>query len=214
MTFTINTPIKAVNGPSKTEYDKDEDARIDLYGPIPINPFTQLRSERGLNLNQLAAHTGINNKALNRLEKGMYVNPLPRAVTYWVNTGLTTEGELLSDYENYRYLQRIRHRFLFGPSLGVDLEQPLHPLRQLRSRRPSLVDQLPLPVGLFDVCAALCLPLDTVQHFEKKWSTQQSVPKELKLTLNQIGYTHQQITTFSIAYSDWRAKHSRVVTLF
>lgn len=214
MTFTINEPIKAVNGPSKTEYDKDDDARIDLYGPIPINPFMTLRTERGLSINQLQIATCVNNKALVRLEKGMYVNPLPRVVSYWVDHNLITEGELLSDYENFRYQQRLRHHFFLGASLAVDITEPLHPLRQLRTRRPSLVDNQPLPVGLMDFCEALCLPLDSIQYFEKKYAVQQSVPKELKLALSQVGYTRQQISTFETHYSLWREKNIKLVTLF
>jgi transcriptional regulator with XRE-family HTH domain len=209
MNFTVNEPIKAVNGPSKTEYDKDEDARIDIYGPTPINPFTELRLNRGLSINQLALSTRVNNKALNRLEKGMYVNPLPRVVDHWLSVGVVTEGELLSDYENFRYLQRRRNMFYLGPSLAVFTEHSVHPLRQLRSRRPSIVDpELQLPVGLFEFCEALCLPLDSIQHFEKKWRTVQSVPKELKLALNQTGYTREQISTFERHYLDWRRFNS------
>jgi transcriptional regulator with XRE-family HTH domain len=211
MTFTINTPIKAVDGPSKSAYDADDDARIDLYGSIPVNPFTLLRTNRGLNINQLASTTRVNNKALTRLERGMYVNPLPRMVDYWVGLGVVTEGELCSDYENYRYLQRRRHEFYFGPTLLFALSNPLHPFRQLRLERPSLVDQLSLPVGLFDTCSALCLPLDSVQHFEKKWRTVQSVPKELKLALNQIGYTREQIAVFERCYKMWRKEHTAEV---
>ena len=212
MTFTINEPLKVVNGPSKTHYDLDEDTRIDLYGSIPINPFTELRTNKGLSINQLSISTRVNNKALTRLEKGMYVNPLPRMVDYWVNLEVVTEGELCSDYENFRYLQRRRHQFFFGSSLFVETAVPLHPFRQLRSRRPSLIDNQHLPVGLFDTCSALCLPLDTVQHFEKK-ITQQSVPKELKLALNQIGYTANQIRTFESHYEIWRSNNMKKVTL-
>lgn len=213
MNFTINTPIKAVDGPSKSAYDKDEDARIDLYGSIPTNPFTDLRVNRGLSINQLALSSKVNNKAITRLEKGMYVNPLPRMVDYWVNLGLCTEGEICSDYEHFRYLQRDRHRFFLGPSLSVDTTDPIHPMRQLRSRRPSVIDGLPLPVGLMDFCEALCLPLDSIQHFEKKFHSQKSVPKELKLALNQIGYTREQIRTFETHYELWRSKNMRQVSV-
>ena len=213
MTFTIQQPLKSANGPSKTAYDADNDARIDLHGPIPINPFTMYRTDIGLNYNQLALYTGINNKALVRLERGMYVNPLPRAVDYWVNKGVCTEGELLSDYENFRYLTRRRNEFYFGSTLLFVLNNPVHPLRQLRSTRPSLVDNQPLPVGLFDFCAALCLPLDSIQGFEKKWRSVQSVPKELKLALNQCGYTRDQIGFFEKFYKEWRQKHMSEVVV-
>lgn len=213
MTFTINKPLGLVDGPVKTDYDKDADMRTSLYGPIPTNPFTELRTNRGLSINQLSISCRVNNKALTRLEKGMYVNPLPRMVDYWVNLGLVTEGEICSDYEHYRYQQRTRHKFFLGASLAVDVTEPLHPLRQLRLRRPSLIDSQPLPVGLMDFCDALCLPLDSVQHFEKKYATQQSVPKELKLALNQIGYTRQQISTFETHYELWRNNNLKQVSL-
>lgn len=213
MTFTINEPLKAVSGPTRTEYAKDEAARFAEYGPVPKNPFSELRMDRGLSINQLAIHSRVNNKALTRLEKGMYVNPLPRMVDYWVNLGLVTEGELCTDYENYRYLQRRRHPLFLGASLGVDITEPVHPLRQLRSQRPSIASGIALPVGLMDFCDALCLPLDSIQHFEKKFATQQSVPKELKLALNQTGYTREQISTFEIHYTLWRNNNLKQVTL-
>lgn len=213
MTFTIQTPLRSADGPNKTAYDADEDARIDLYGPIPINPFTTLRADRGMNINQLAIPTRVNNKALTRLERGMYVNPLPRVVEYWVNRGVVTEGALLADYEDFRYLTRRRNEFFLGPSLHFRHDDPLHPLRQLRLCRPSLVDQIHLPVGLFDFCAALCVPLDSVQGFEKKWQTVQSVPKELKLALNQCGYTSAQISAFEASYKSWRSQHNSKVSI-
>jgi hypothetical protein len=211
MTYTIPSPLTVVDGPSKNDYDKDDAARIELFGPIPVNPFTLLREDRGLNINQLAIPTGVNNKALTRLERGMYVNPLPRVVDYWVHLGLVTEGELCADYENYRYLQRRRHVFFFGPNLLFTLANPTHPFRQLRQLRPDLQLKKPLPVGLFECCAALCLPLDSIQHFEKKWRTAQSVPKELKLTLNQVGYTREMVSAFERCYKMWRDEHSSEV---
>lgn len=212
MDFTITPTLKAVTGPPRTAYSDDNNLRNALHGPQPTNPFTDLRDNRGLSINQLAIATRVNNKALTRLEKGMYVSPLPRVVDYWTNLGLCTEGEVLSDYEQYRYLQRRRHPLFFGASLSVDVSHILHPFRQLRLYRPDLEHNQPLPVGLFDTCAALCLPLDTVQHFEKK-ITQQSVPKEIKAALNQIGYTHQQIRTFESHYEMWRSKNNKKVTI-
>lgn len=181
----------------------DDAKRVELYGIEPLNPFTRLRSDLGVSLNRLATICHVDRKALSRLENGTYTNPLPSMVDFWVNRGSATEGELLTDYEEFQFLQRRRHEFYLGPSLNVDLAG-MHPLRQLRFNRPSLVSNEPLPVGISEFSEALCLPLDTVQYFEKKWRQQQSVPKQIKLVFNQIGYSREAIATFEQRYKQWR----------
>lgn len=189
----------------------DAAKRVELYGPEPVNPFTHLRSDLGVSLNRLATICHVDRKALSRLENGTYTNALPSVVDFWVNRNATTEGELLTQYEEYQFLQRRRHEFYLGASLNVDLAG-MHPLRQLRFNRPSLVTQAPLPVGISEFSEALCLPLDTVQYFEKKWRQQQSVPKQIKLVFNQIGYSREQIATFEQRYKQWRELNKVVVT--
>lgn len=152
----------------------------------------------------------VDRKVLARLEKGMYAQPSPSVVDYWVNRGAVTEGELWSDYENYQYLQRRRHMFYFGPSL-VTTPNHVHPFRRLRANRPAAHDlDVTLPVGITECCEALCLPLDTIQFFEKKFRLQQSVPKLLKSVLSQIGYTRQEIIQFEQEYLAWRKDNKAV----
>lgn len=183
---------------------QDRAKREELFGPEPVNPFNKLRTDIELSANRLAQLSHVDRKAIARLEAGTYTSPLPSMVDFWVNRGVVTEGELYADYENYQYQQRLRHEFYFGPTLEFNLDNKVHPLRQLRSTRPSLVDGTPLPVGITEFCESLCLPLDTIQYFEKKWKYQQSVPKQLKLVLNQVGYTRAQIAKFEEGYLKWR----------
>lgn len=172
-------------------------------GPEPINPFTHLRTRVNITIAELSRIAHIDEKALVRAEQGTYTQPLPSLVEYWIRRvpNLSTV-DLNSDYEDYVTNQRNRHKFYFGRSLLVDVNDQ-HPFRQLRAKRPSKHDNTALPVGLVECSRALCVPLDTIQFFEKKLS-QQSVPKPLKTALNQIGYTSDQLRQFESAYKEWR----------
>lgn len=166
-----------------------------------INPFLSLRKSADLTLGELAAYSRISIRALSRSEYGMYTNPLPGLVDYWVRKGTISEGVLVSEYEYYQIAIRRHNRLIFGPDLDFDLNSNIHPLRQLR----ALHDY-----GLVELCKALCIPLDTVQYFEKKWRVQQSVPKCLSLALNQSGYSRAQLWKFGDDYKQWRANQSAV----
>lgn len=203
MTDTVFTNIRTL----RTEQDNsqlDRLARINVYGPVPINPFLRLRHNSNQSLVAMALSCRVDRKALARLEKGMYTTPLPSVVDYWVNLSRATEGELWSDYEDFQYNQRKRHPLFFGPSLYID-PQGAHPLRQLRANVPAMHDpNATSPVGITECAEALCLALDTLQFFEKKYRLQQTVPKTLKAVLSQIGYTREQINTFEREYKSWR----------
>lgn len=188
----------------------DNEARIRLYGPEPINPFKSLRKQKGLTLGDIEAYTGIDRRALSRVERGLYTNPLPNLINYWVRKDIATEGQLLNDYADYQDLQRARHYKYFGESLNVDSALDQHPFRQLRANRPSLATGFKLPVGLTECCEALCLPLDTIQYFEKKFRLQRSVPKNLLNALNQIGYSREEIEGFERVYVVWRDRSKQV----
>lgn len=166
-----------------------------------INPFLSLRLKHKLTLGELAAYSRINIKALSRSEHGMYTNPLPALVDYWVNRQAISEGVLVSEYEYYQIGVRRHNHLLFGRTLEFRTDINIHPLRQFRSRNAY---------GLVDLCKALCLPLDTVQYFEKKWRVQQSVPKGLLLALNQAGYTRQQLWQFQEDYQKWRENQTAI----
>lgn len=166
-----------------------------------INPFLSLRLKHKLTLGELAAYSRINIKALSRSEHGMYTNPLPALVDYWVNRGAISEGVLFSEYEYYQIAVRRHNRLLFGDTLEFSTDSNIHPLRQFRARKEY---------GLVDLCKALCLPLDSVQYFEKKWRVQQSVPKGLLLALNQAGYSRAQLWKFQDDYKTWRSAQTAI----
>jgi len=166
-----------------------------------VNPFRSLRLSADLTLGELAAYSKVDIRALNRSEHAMYTNPLPALVDYWVRRGAISEGVLVSEYEDYQFNVRRHNRLLFGPTLEFNSASNIHPLRQLRSRGGF---------KLVAFCKALCLPLDTVQYFEKKWRVQISVPKGLLLALNQCGYSREQISRFQDAYGLWRSSQSRI----
>lgn len=181
-------------------------------GPEPDNPFLSLRVNADLSRTELAQLSHIDIMAISRSEVGCYSLPLPSLVDYWVRRGSITHPELVTAYEEFQLAQRKRNKFFFGHSLLVDTNDTLHPFRQLRNRRPSRATGNPLPVGITDCAKALCIPLDTLQFFEKKL-TQQSVPKIIKLALNQNGYSPNQIAGFEASFKEWRAaKVPKVVT--
>ena len=164
------------------------------------NPFQSLRLRCNMTLGELAAYSRIDIRALNRSEYGMYTNPLPGLVDYWVGRGLISEGVLVSEYEDYQHEVRKFNKHLLGPELTFDKVKFVHPLRQMRQANYF---------ELTAFCKALCLPLDTVQYFEKKWRVQKSVPKQLIVALNQAGYRRNQLETFKDEYGLWRQSNSK-----
>lgn len=167
-----------------------------------VNPFRSLRLAADLTLGELAAYSRVDIRALTRSEYGLYTNPLPALVDYWVRRGTISEGVLVSEYEYYQLAIRRHNRLLFGPELVVHTESNIHPMRQFRAAHSYT---------LMELCKALCVPLDTVQYFEKKWRVQQSVPKSLLLALNQAGYTRLQLRKFQEDYAQWRDNQTKVV---
>lgn len=184
--------------------EQDENARVNKFGPAPINPFTALRSAKGWTISDLARFSNIDAMALKRSEFGTYSNPLPALVDFWVKRHNQSHSIIHEDYDDFINAQRARHRYYFGADLNYDPLDSDHPFRQLRSNRPSLANGNPLPVGVLETSKALCIPLDTIQFFEKKYATQQSVPKPIKAALTQIGYEPDEVRKLEINYQEWR----------
>lgn len=184
--------------------EQDDTVRISKFGPAPINPFTALRSSKGWTISDLSRFSLIDPMALKRSEFGTYSNPLPALVDFWVKKHGQPYSIIHEDYEDFINAQRKRHHKYFGETLTYDPLNSEHPFRQLRNNRPSLSTGSPLPVGVLETSKALCVPLDTIQFFEKKYATQQSVPKPIKAALTQIGYTPSQVRLFEVNYSEWR----------
>ncbi len=183
-----------------------EQSLVDSYGPRPINPFTALRNRLGWSHETLARKMFASRQALIRLEQGCFELPLPVAVDFWIKNadrydlGIVTEGRLLGDYEEFQSLIRQRHHKFFGQSLEVHtVANASHPLRQLR-----LLCYGGMGASVTEVAKALCVNQSTLQHWEKKWRTQQSVPRAFLEVLVAIGYTTDQVRTFQSDYVEWR----------
>jgi DNA-binding transcriptional regulator YiaG len=180
---------------------------------VHVNPFFGLRSAANLTLGDLSAYTRIDVRALRRCEKGLYTKPLPRLVEYWVNSGKISEGQLVTEYEDFQYNTRqANHRLL--DSLEFDPNSNIHPLRQLRDRNNLTggftIEKRRHGLGLTEFCESLCVPLDTVQWWEKKWRNQLTIPKGLMLALNQNGYSQKELGEFSDNFKQWRERHNTV----
>lgn len=165
------------------------------------NPFKLLREKHGMTKADLAESALIDVRAIARAEDGLYSNPLPNLVDYWVRKG-TDRLVLESDYDDYVDFIRSQNHRKFGETL-VPPQALVHPFRALRAQAG---------IGPVETARILCVPLDTIQFFEKKWRLQQSVPKPIKSALNQIGYTFEEIKEFEDTYKAWRLRHLGGVT--
>lgn len=166
-----------------------------------INPFRNLRLRARMTLGELATYSNIDIRALNRSEHGLYTNPLPALVAFWVNKGVISEGTLVTEYEDFQVAVRHHNHRCLGPNLSFHTYSNIHPLRQLRAANHF---------KLLEFCKALCLPLDTVQYFEKKWRVQKSIPKGLMLALNQAGYRQGELDSFKENYAHWRSTQNTI----
>lgn len=166
-----------------------------------MNPFQLLRTQKGWSQNECAKFIGVDVRAIARLEHGLYTAPLPSAVSFWVNLGAINVPELLTAYEDFVYATRRDNYRHFG-NLHINLSDGVHPWRNIRASKN------PLPSASLTGCAkVMCVPLDTLQFWEKKWRTQKTVPKSILLALNQMGYTQIELAKFSEAYVAWRNIH-------
>lgn len=171
-----------------------------------MNPFRKLRLGHNYKLSEFCGMVHVMRSAMIRLEHGTYANPLPSVTDWWVNhecnkcshLGLT-ELKLFNAYEDFQLNQRQQHLMYFGRTRHLhdmyDLNSDVHPFRQIRGS-----------IGITQVSRDLCIPLDTLQFFEKRWVRQQSVPKLLCTVLNYIGYSNLEIQQFRADYKTWRTR--------
>jgi transcriptional regulator with XRE-family HTH domain len=162
-----------------------------------VNPFRALRQEHNLTLDALGRLARVSKQALIRLEQGTFVEPLPAVLDYWTKYHGYSELILLDEYEGFRKDVRKSNWRMFGPALeqlysdARDVEK--HPFTFLRGE-----------LSITELAKRLCIPQSTLQHFEAKWITQQSVPKELISALYDIGYVPNQVDRFCRGYILWR----------
>jgi len=195
-----------------------------LRSDPPINVFKQLRLDHGFTQRDLQERIYISKQSLIRLEQGTYETPLPAVLEWWAshvcgapncpaNRGINPghpigELRLRDAYSEFQELTRQRYTELFGKSLCFNDQEygniksgALHPFRALRSRANYNVTE---------TAKALCVPQATIEHFEKKAKTQQTVPKNIKSALFQMGYKSVDVVALVDAYAEYRSaiKHA------
>lgn len=166
----------------------------------PLSPtvsecvFKTLRLQEQMTLESLAKQVGVTKHALIRLEQGTFSRPLEPVIDYWEQIHGYSHMQIRDAYDGFRTSKRKERPRIFGPLLTFTMT-PIHPLRQLRSFSG---------LGLTETAKQLCVPQATLQHFEKKWKTQQSVPKELINALAENGYFVNELRVFNHNYTLWR----------
>lgn len=191
--------MKAATHFSNLNYERWEATRDELYGPLPINPFTELRQDLDLSHQRLAEHIHVSKISLIRLEQGIYPDPLPSVLHYFVSQG-HSELALTDSYYDFQALTRKHYFKLFGDDLSIDPENPTHPLAQLRRAGDGSYRDL----SVMQVSKYICVAQSTLQYFESRWRVQKSVPKSFAIALQANGYTSSEINTFCDAYLLWR----------
>lgn len=161
----------------------------------PLNIIAAIRHSLNLSHTEWAKRIGISKHALIRLEQGTYSEILPVVMEWLLNNTTYTELLLTDSYADFQTKTRALHRLYFGADLKVDSTDE-HPLRQLRGSR-----------NLAELAKDLCLPYSTLAYFERNYKQQKSVPKNLVNVLREIGYSHQQIVEFRLAYDEFRVNH-------
>ncbi len=164
------------------------------HGESPHNTFKVLREEQGMTLEELGRSALLSKQALIRCEQGVFNQPLPTLMDYWVSRGFR-ELWLQEGYEDYQAKMRERHQFFFGVSLAVSTTLPTHPFKQLRETYNWTVSE---------VAKYICMPQSTLAYWEKRWISQQSVPKDFIDICLELGYSKSQVNYFCRDYAEWR----------
>lgn len=214
--------------PTNSAKAKLEAERLKLHGPPPTNPFKQLRLDHGFTHDNLCSRIFISKQALIRLEQGTYDSPLPSVLEWWANHVCKSSdcpankstlrpgepiGELYlrDSYAEFQQRQRGRYKLCFGPSLEYDADE-LHRIFNVGDH-PFGVMRDRAFMSRTEVAKSLCIPQATVEHFEKKFRVQQTVPKNLRYALKEIGYSASNIADFCAVYNDYRNNNRRSVSV-
>jgi DNA-binding XRE family transcriptional regulator len=107
------------------------------------NPFRELRLRQGISQYELARRIGCSKHAILRLEQGMYYEPLPTVIDYFVNhspkdNGSVTRYSLTQDYHDFQIHMREANSRLLGDLINELTACPVgkHPLTYLLARVP------------------------------------------------------------------------------
>lgn len=211
MTDLLPTP-PPIKGPPECNWadirQQYEVEKSEQFGPRPINIFTRLRKMLELSHEELASRMFTTKLSLIRLEQGCFEKPLESAVKWWLrwsdeNDGGLSEGAITHQYEDFQDAMRKRHSRYFDviTTLLVGINSP-HPLWQLRAQAYRGTG-----CSINEVAKSLCLNQATLQHWEKNWRTQKSVPKGFQGVLMATGYSKYEVMAFNEAYAQWRVNN-------
>ena len=186
--------------PLLAEKAEHETSLINRFGPAPVNVFSRLRSRAGISQAELARRAQCSKLVILRTEQGTYSEPPPVVLDYWIKVHGYDKFSLLEEYLEFQQETRKRSHMYYGTYLAFVISDSEHPLRQLRSVKH---------LTLNEVSKALCIPQATLQYFERKWKTQQTVPKGLFEVLLEIGYSPNEVQRFARHYIQWRDLHKK-----
>lgn len=166
---------------------------------IPLNPFKDIRLRANLSQYEVARRSGVTKHAVLRLEQGMYADPLPTLVDYFVSNYPITQSQLLQDYEDFQVATRESNTRLLGDFDDLEIACPVgeHPLTYLRERMGYNPTQL---------AKMLCLSQTVISYFEKRSIHQHSVPEQLINALHDADYTEQETKVLENCYETYRLR--------
>lgn len=164
------------------------------------NPFRALRERQGISQYELARRVGISKHAILRLEQGMYAQPLPAVVNYFLGYFpklYSSPSRLIQEYENFQIETRQYNSRLIG-DIHTDLTSlPVgtHPLTYLREN---------YGLNLTEFAKKLCIAQNVVFYFEKRSIHQHTVPDQLVHALWDADYTEAETDHLAEAYAGYR----------
>jgi len=164
-----------------------------------VNPFKDLRNQAGLSQYEVAKRANVSKHAVLRLEQGMYPDPLPTLVSYFVHNFDISKVALLQQYEAFQVKTRADSGRLLGniESLHAQGWTPAvgHPLVWLRTTRN---------LNPTELAKRLCISQTVVVYFEQRSISQRSVPEQLRGALKDAGYRDHELDALAAAYRSYR----------
>ena len=164
-----------------------------------VNPFKALRLKQGISQYELARRLKISKHAVLRLEQGMYPNPLPTVVDYFVDVAKlnVSRPQLLEAYTEFQIRTREANARLLGdiPDVLTGCAVGVHPLTFLR---------LSQGLNATELAKRLCIAQNVVHYFEKRSIHQQTVPDQLIEALHDADYSEQETDALVNAYAKYR----------
>lgn len=183
-----------------------------IHGPAMPNPYRECREHLDLTLMQVASSAGISKQALIRLEQGVPVTPVDAVTLFYLDRREDLNySDLVNVYEKFQKEMRYRHSRIFGdiPTLATFAQPhnlPIHPFELLLTTQwtnPETGEHLG-PLNNTEFAKLLCFPQSVSDHWLNKVNRQQSVPKQLIAVLHQAGYSNDELTVLSNAYTNHR----------